>query len=346
MTGAANGWIQVRGLRVVYPQRGAPPRVAVDGVDLDIARGEALGLVGESGCGKSSLARALLNLAPTQSGSVSIGGADPSALHGRALRRFRRRAQLVLQDAATSLNPRFRVRDLVADPLRAQRIGRDRAIAARVRAALAEVGLSAELAERFPHELSGGQRQRVALARALVLVPEFIILDEPVSALDASARVALLELLAGLAARRRRTTLWITHDPSVALRMSARIAVMYAGRIVEIGPAGEVWRRPRHPYTQLLWSSVPRLDGARVVEDAALRREGPRAPAGAGGCAFRGRCPLADGQCGQEVPQLTPAPLDAAHESACFHAEAVSVAVNTDSGPADGEAGHGQPGRA
>jgi len=346
MTRAADGWIQVRGLRVVYPQRGAPPRVAVDGVDLDIARGEALGLVGESGCGKSSLARALLRLAPTQGGSVSIGGVDPSALHGQALRRFRRRAQLVLQDAATSLNPRFRVRDLVADPLRAQRIGRSRAIAARVRALLAEVGLPAELAERFPHELSGGQRQRVALARALVLGPEFIILDEPLSALDASARATLLDLLDRLATRRRRTTMWITHDPSVALRMSARIAVMYAGRIVEIGPADEVWRRPRHPYTRLLWSSVPRLDGARVVGEAAIRREGPRAQAGAGGCAFRRRCPLADARCAQEVPRLAPAPQDAAHESACFHAEAVSLEVIADSGPAGGEKSDDQPSRA
>jgi ABC-type glutathione transport system ATPase component len=233
--------VSARGVEVRYA-RACPPAVA--GVDLAIARDETLALLGESGIQLTA-------------GTVRIDGVDTTELRGAAGRSFRRRAQMILQDATASLNPRMCVRALIADPLRVQRAAPRGARAGRVAALLAEVGLAARLAERYPSELSGGERQRVALARALALDPDFLVCDEPVSALDATARLALLDLLAGLQRTHRRTLLFITHDPAAAARIADRVAVMHAGRIVEIGPARSVLEHPTHPYTQSLLAAVP-----------------------------------------------------------------------------------------
>ncbi|HRX87652.1 MAG TPA: ABC transporter ATP-binding protein [Phycisphaerae bacterium] len=253
--------VRARGVTVQYARRGAAP-AAVRGVDLDIACGATVALLGESGSGKTTLGKALLGLVPLAAGSVHVAGVDTTRLRGAAGRHFRRRAQMVFQDATAALNPRMRVRALVADPLVAQRIGSRADRAARVAAQLTAVGLAEALADRFPHELSGGERQRVALARALVLEPELLICDEPVSAVDAAHRLELLDLLAELQRVHQRTLLFITHDPAAAARLADRIVVMHAGRIVESGPARTVLTHPAHPQTRTLWAAVPRLEPA------------------------------------------------------------------------------------
>jgi ABC-type glutathione transport system ATPase component len=258
--------VSARGLCVAYSRRHGRPHSAVQGVDLDIARGETLALLGESGCGKTSLAKALVGLVARAAGTVRFDGAELARLRGRKRLHFRRRAQLIFQDASASLNPRMRVRDIVADPLRVHRTVARNARIDRACDVLVEVGLPTSLADRYPHELSGGERQRVALARALVLQPELLICDEPLSALDASARVRMFHLLAALQREGGRTFLFITHDPAAASRLANRVAIMYAGRIVETGPLHQVFREPQHPYTVALLSAIPRLDRAQTTQ--------------------------------------------------------------------------------
>jgi oligopeptide/dipeptide ABC transporter ATP-binding protein len=287
---------------------------ALDGVSLDWRRGEVLGVVGESGCGKSTLARALLGLVPPAAGAVALDGEEVAGRAG--LRALRRRVQMIFQDPYQTLNPRMRVGPIVGEPLRIQ--GAPKAqVAARVAAALADVGLGEHVLDRYPHQLSGGQRQRVAIAAALVLEPEGLICDEPVSMLDVSVRAQILEVLLGLQRRRGLALLFITHDLSLAWALCDRLAVMYLGRIVEEGPATEVIERPAHPYTQALVDAVPVPVPGGGGRREPLAGELPDAARIPPGCRFHPRCPRRFGPCDRVDPPLVRAG-GAAHRAACL----------------------------
>ncbi|GLF99060.1 ABC transporter ATP-binding protein [Streptomyces yaizuensis] len=281
------------GLHVSFPGRhGGPPARAVDGVDLEIGRGEIVALVGESGCGKTTLARALLGLVRPAHGRISYRG-TPLDYGVRGLKAYRRRAQLVLQDPRGALNPRHTVYDAVAEGLRIHRVGGDEHAA--VTDALSRAGLRPpeRFLLRYPHELSGGQLQRVVIAGALVLAPELIVADEPVASLDASVRGEILALLLRLRAELGLSALVVTHDLGLAWNIADRVAVMYLGRIVESGPVGEVLTAPRHPYTRALLSVLPESALPPVV----LAGEPPDPSRIPGGCRFHVRCPvLASGE--------------------------------------------------
>jgi oligopeptide/dipeptide ABC transporter ATP-binding protein len=294
--------VEVDGLVVRYGS-GAAAVTAVDGVSFAIARREVLAIVGESGCGKSSLGRAMLRLSPIAGGAVRFDGTDITALPDGALRRLRPRMQIVFQDPFAALNPRRTVAQAIGDPLRLV-LGLPRTeVAARVAALLAQVGLRPDQADRLPHEFSGGQRQRIGIARALALDPDFLVCDEPVSALDVSVRAQILNLLAEIREARALAMLFISHDLSVVEHIADRVAVMYLGRIVEIGEAGAVFAEPRHPYTRALVAAVPRL---RPGAPAAAPIEGdPPSPRRIGaGCRFRGRCQQALPRCATVDPPL------------------------------------------
>ena len=278
---------------------------AVDGVTLMVQAGELVALVGESGCGKTTTAQAVLRLVDPASGSIRFQGDDITELGMRALRPLRRRMQIVYQDPYESLDPRLRVRTTVEEPLLIHGIGSKKERPSYVRDALTRAGLSPpELyLERFPHQLSGGQRQRVAIAAALVLDPELLVADEPVSMLDVSVRAGVLRLLEELKAS-GLGILMITHDLSTAARFADRIAVMYLGRIVEEGPAAEVVRNPQHPYTKALLSVVPRRDPRMRRSPQILRGETPDAVRIPRGCRFHPRCPIAIEACTSEDPSL------------------------------------------
>jgi peptide/nickel transport system ATP-binding protein len=280
---------------------------AVSGVSLQVARGETLGLVGESGCGKSTLGRAVLQLRRPVSGQVLFDGHDLVAMKGDALRRMRQHVQLIFQDPIASLNPRRRIGDIVAEPLVIAGV-RDRGERERrVREVLSAVGLEPELVMgRLPHEFSGGQCQRISIARALVLNPEFIICDEPVSALDVSIRAQILNLLEEMKARYGLTLLFIAHDLAVVKAVSDRVAVMYLGRLCEVGPSEQLFARPAHPYTALLIEAIPHPDpDVRPSESVAIG-EPPSPISPPSGCRFRTRCPKADQRCVDEMPELVP----------------------------------------
>ncbi|MFE5970354.1 ABC transporter ATP-binding protein [Streptomyces sp. NPDC056463] len=291
--GDAGPLLSARGLRVTFPgRRGAPPARAVDGVDLDIGAGEIVALVGESGCGKTTLARSLLGLVPPTAGSVAFAG-EPLAYTSRALKAYRRRAQLVLQDPSGSLNPRHTVYDAVAEGLRIH--GYDGDERAAVAEALSRAGLRPpeRFFLRYPHELSGGQRQRVVIAGALVLQPELIVADEPVASLDASVRGEILALLLRLRDELGLSALVVTHDLGLAWNIADRVAVMYLGRIVETGTVESVLTAPQHPYTRALLSVLPESEGAPVV----LAGEPPDPARIPTGCRFHARCQvLASGE--------------------------------------------------
>ncbi|MFI6349902.1 ABC transporter ATP-binding protein [Streptomyces sp. NPDC050560] len=278
-------------LHITFPgRRGADPARAVDGVDLDIRQGEIVALVGESGCGKTTLARSLLGLVPPTSGRVTFGG-QPLDYASRALKAYRKRVQLVLQDPSGSLNPRHTVYDAVAEGLRIHRYGGDEQAA--VARALARAGLRPpeRFFLRYPHELSGGQRQRVVIAGALVLEPELIVADEPVASLDASVRGEILALLLRLRDELGLAALVVTHDLGLAWNIADRVAVMYLGRIVETGTVERVLTAPQHPYTQALLSVLPEAEGPEVV----LTGEPPDPSRIPGGCRFHARCHILAG---------------------------------------------------
>jgi peptide/nickel transport system ATP-binding protein len=291
---------------------------AVSDVSLEIARGETLGLVGESGCGKSTLGRAVVQLRQAVSGRVLFDGEDLTAMRGEALRKMRRRVQLIFQDPIASLNPRRRIGDIVAEPLVIAGVRDPKQRQDRVSEVLNAVGLDpALMMGRLPHEFSGGQCQRICIARALVLNPEFIICDEPVSALDVSIRAQILNLLEEMKSRFGLTLLFIAHDLAVVKAVSDRIAVMYLGRICEVGPSEQLFAKPAHPYTALLIEAIPVPDpDVKPVESVAVG-EPPSPIAPPSGCRFRTRCPRADQRCASEVPELRP--VGPGQHAACHH---------------------------
>ncbi len=275
---------------------------ALDGVSLAVRAGETLGLVGESGCGKSTLGRALLRRHDGDAGTIRFEGHDLTRLGERALRPFRARMQMVFQDPYSSLNPRRRVGDLIAEPLRVH--GRGREVADAVPSLLERVGLRAEHAERFPHEFSGGQRQRVGIARALALAPRLVVADEPVSALDVSVQAQIVNLFADLQEERGLTYVFIAHDLSVVRQMATRVAVMYGGAIVELGPTDTVLHRPAHPYTSALMAAIPQARRRGEAAPIVLRGDPPSPVSPPSGCRFHTRCPIAKKRCVSELPLL------------------------------------------
>ena len=291
---------------------------AVSDVSLEIARGETLGLVGESGCGKSTLGRAVLQLRRAQSGKVLFDGADLTSMRGEALRKMRRRVQLIFQDPIASLNPRRRIGDIIAEPLVIAGYKDANKRRELVREVLGAVGLDPALVvDRLPHEFSGGQCQRICIARALVLNPEFIICDEPVSALDVSIRAQILNLLEEMKTRFRLTLLFIAHDLAVVKAVSDRVAVMYLGRICEVGPSEQLFAKPAHPYTALLIEAIPVPDPDVRPAESVPVGEPPSPIAPPSGCRFRTRCPRADRRCAEDVPELRP--IAAGKYVACHH---------------------------
>jgi oligopeptide transport system ATP-binding protein len=294
---------------------------AVDGVSFAIARGEVVGLVGESGSGKSTIGRAALRLIEPSAGRVIFDGTDITTLGSSRLRDLRRRMQIVFQDPWGSLDPRKRVEDLVGDVLDIHALARGPARRARVVELLAQVGLSAEHLDRYAHQFSGGQRQRIGIARALAAGPDFIVADEPVSALDVSVQAQIVNLLAELRRKLDLTMLFISHDLHVVEHLSDRVVVLYLGRVMEIAPARAIYARPRHPYTQALLSAapVPHPDAER--SRILLSGDLPSPANPPSGCVFHTRCPFATDACKQAIPPL--AEIAPGHAVACARVDAI-----------------------
>ncbi|MER7012410.1 oligopeptide/dipeptide ABC transporter ATP-binding protein [Saccharopolyspora sp. NPDC000359] len=315
--------LQVEDLAVAFPtkRRGELVR-AVDGVSFALLEGETMGLIGESGSGKSTLSRALLQLVQPSHGEVHLAGANLAELRGRAKRDALTRVQMVFQDPNASLDPRMRIAASVEEPLVVQRRGSSAERRVRALAMLEAVGLSAAHGERYPHELSGGQKQRVNIARALVLDPALVVCDEPVSALDVALQAEILDLLRGLQAELGLAYLFITHDLAVVSTIADRVAVMYLGRLVELGPVDDLVERPRHPYTEALVSAQPRIEEQqrdRIVLDGDI----PSPVHPPSGCRFRTRCRYAERRCAEEVPSWRE--VEPGRWSACHFATALPL---------------------
>jgi peptide/nickel transport system ATP-binding protein len=293
--------LEVAGLVKHYPVRGGDVR-AVDGVSFTLARAETLSIVGESGCGKSTVGRCILRLVRPSEGQVSLRGERIDDLPERRLRPLRRHVQVVFQDPFSSLNPRQRVRDIIAEPLRNFSLASGRALDTRVAELLEQVGLPASAAQRLPHEFSGGQRQRIGIARALAPGPDLLVCDEAVSALDVSVKAQIVNLLLGLQARLGLAILFISHDLAIVEHLTHRVAVMYLGRVVEIADRRALFATPRHPYTRALLSAVPVPDPGAARQRTVLRGDVPSALAPPPGCRFHTRCPVAFDRCRVEEP--------------------------------------------
>jgi oligopeptide/dipeptide ABC transporter ATP-binding protein len=320
---ASNGdyLIEVKGLKKYFPAgggllgAGGDTVKAVDDVSFGIRRGETFGLVGESGCGKSTTGRCILRLIEPTAGQVNFEGRDLLALDSGALRGLRREMQIIFQDPYASLNPRMQVGEIIAEPLVIHRVGTSTERRRRVGELLELVGLKAEHAARYPHEFSGGQRQRIGIARALALNPKFIVCDEPVSALDVSVQAQVVNLLQDLQEQLGLTYLFISHGLSVVEHISTRVGIMYLGKLVEVAPSEEIFRNPLHPYTRALLSAIPVPDPDAQRERLPLAGEIPTAIKPPSGCRFRTRCPLAEPECAEDDPQLVEVERD--HFVAC-----------------------------
>ncbi len=314
--------LEVKNLKVDYPLRGAfwsKKRFlhAVDDVSFTVDRGETIGLVGESGCGKSSIAKALVRLEKATGGSISLNGADIANLRGKALRKARKNFQMVFQDPYGSLNPRLTIQSTLDEVLLLHtNLNKDERLE-KMQQLMHAVGLDPAQLNRYPHEFSGGQRQRIGIARALATEPELLIADEPVSALDVSVQASIINLLKDLQESTGIALLFIAHDLAVVEHISDRILVMYLGRIVESAPASELCSKPLHPYTQALLSAVPTLE-KHSVERIKLSGDVPSPLNPPGGCAFHERCPFATERCHNERPELRQ--ITPGRFTACFHA--------------------------
>jgi oligopeptide transport system ATP-binding protein len=298
---------------------------AVDGVSFELHSGEILGLVGESGCGKSTLGRTILQLIRPTEGVVLFDGLDLTELRGQALREARAGFQMIFQDPYATLNPRMTVYDALAEAILAHRTVPQSELPARVGELLEKVGLPTRAQRKYPHEFSGGQRQRVAIARALAVEPQLIIADEPVSALDVSIQAQIINLLARISREMGLTLIFISHDLSVVHYISDRIAVMYLGKIVEIGPATSVFENPLHPYAKALISAIPIPDPVREARRTRVLAAGdPPSPLNPpGGCPFHPRCPQAQERCAREIPALEPF-TDPKHEASCLRTKEIN----------------------
>ncbi|GHJ43097.1 peptide ABC transporter ATP-binding protein [Catellatospora sp. TT07R-123] len=319
--------VAVRDLTVRYGRRGLLHRghhTAVDAVSFSIAAGRTLGLAGESGSGKSSVARALMRVHDPAAGSVRVAGREVTTLRGAALRRFRRHMQMVFQDPYDSLNPRLTAGDNVAEALTAAGVPRPDQIT-RTRELFDRVGLPAAFTGRYPHQLSGGQRQRVSIARALAVAPQVLVCDEAVSALDVSVRAQILNLLKDLQEADGLAYLFISHDMSTLRFIADDVAIMYQGRIVELGTSADVFAHPRHPYTQALLAAIPQPGAGRRHRRGIVAGEAPAGSATVRGCAFAPRCPLATDVCRSRRPELLAGPTG--HQTACHHADTAPAAA-------------------
>ncbi len=313
--------LRVEGLVKRFPIRGGTlNRVvdhvqAVNGVSFTVRRGEVLGLVGESGSGKTTVGRLVLRLAEATAGKVIFDGTNLLELSKRDMRLFRKRMQIIFQDPYASLNPREKVRTVLGHALALHRIGTPESRSERTVELMRKVGLSPAQLDRFPHEFSGGQRQRVGIARALAVNPEFLVADEPVSALDVSIQAQVINLLSDLKDELDLTMLFIAHDLAVVEHICDRVAVMYLGKIMEIAPSGALYDKPNHPYTEALLSAIPVPEPGRTRKRTVLTGDIPSAINPPSGCVFRSRCPRAKAICAQETPELKPVGPD--HFSAC-----------------------------
>ncbi len=303
--------LRVRDLKVAF-RRGGRILEAVAGISFDVARGETLGLVGESGCGKTTTGRAILRLLPldssSTSGSIVFDGTELDRLSNAAMRPVRRRLQMIFQDPLSSFNPRRKVWDIVGEGLTIQGVER-RERAERIDAALMDVGMSRSMVEgRRPHQFSGGQCQRIAIARALALGPDLIVCDEPVASLDVSVQAHVINLLQDIRERKHLALVFISHDLAVVRNVSDRVAVMYLGKVVEIGEADRVYARPAHPYTRTLLEAVPKPDASVKLRPGEVGSEMPSPTSPPSGCRFRTRCPRAEQICSEVEPPLRPMP--------------------------------------